>query len=160
MQFNVPFPDTANLAAMTPILGAVMPVVSVLILLFLVAAIVLLFMRLQALGDQILELQREISRLASSQKKTSAVAEQSPAPTAPASIPPPPDKPVIAPIVQAPVETLTDAKLVAVITAAAVAYLGRRVAVRRITFINQNTVSGWAEAGRLSIHTSHNVRRN
>lgn len=53
-----------------------------------------------------------------------------------------------------------DAELVAILTAAAVACLGRRIVVRRITFLNQNTVSGWAEAGRLSIHTSHNVRRN
>lgn len=57
--------------------------------------------------------------------------------------------------------TLKDdrARLVAVITAAAMAVLGRRLVVRKITFINQNTVSGWAEAGRQSIHYSHNIRR-
>lgn len=53
-----------------------------------------------------------------------------------------------------------DPKLIAILTAAAVAATGRRVAVRRVTFINHNTVSGWAEAGRLSIQTSHNIRRN
>ncbi len=155
MPFNVPFPDSTFLAATTPIVGAIMPTVSVLILLFLVAAIVVLFIRMQALGDQILELQREISRLATAPKPVPA-----PAPVAAAPVAAPPVKAPAAPIAPAPVDTLTNAKLVAVITAAAVAYLGKRVAVRRITFINQNTVSGWAEAGRLSIHTSHNVRRN
>ncbi len=58
-------------------------------------------------------------------------------------------------------ESLADdhSRLIAVITAAVMAVLGRRIAVRRITFINQNTVSGWAEAGRQSIHYSHNIRR-
>ena len=49
--------------------------------------------------------------------------------------------------------------LVAVLTAAAVAAIGRRVTVRRITFINRDTVSGWATAGRTSIQMSHNLRR-
>jgi Na+-transporting methylmalonyl-CoA/oxaloacetate decarboxylase gamma subunit len=48
---------------------------------------------------------------------------------------------------------------VAVITAAAVAAVGRPVRVQRITFINHNTISAWAERGRVSIHGSHNVRR-
>jgi hypothetical protein len=52
-----------------------------------------------------------------------------------------------------------DARLIAVLAAAATAALGKRVVVRRITFINQDTVSGWAEAGRNSIHQSHNLRR-
>lgn len=49
--------------------------------------------------------------------------------------------------------------LIAVLAAAATAALGRRVAIRRITFINRDTVSGWAEAGRTSIQMSHNLRR-
>jgi Na+-transporting methylmalonyl-CoA/oxaloacetate decarboxylase gamma subunit len=49
--------------------------------------------------------------------------------------------------------------LIPVLVAAATAALGRRVVVRRITFISRNTVSGWAEAGRASIQTSHNLRR-
>lgn len=53
-----------------------------------------------------------------------------------------------------------DAHLIPIITAAATAALGQRVMVHRITFINSNTVSGWAEAGRTSIHQSHNLRRN
>lgn len=52
-----------------------------------------------------------------------------------------------------------DAELIPVIAAAATALLGRRVKVQRITFINSNTVSGWVEAGRTSIHQSHNLRR-
>lgn len=52
-----------------------------------------------------------------------------------------------------------DLKLVVILAAAATAMLGRRVRIRRITFINHNTVSGWAEAGRISIQTSHNIRR-
>jgi len=56
-------------------------------------------------------------------------------------------------------DPLSDPKLVAVLVAAATVAIGRRVAVRRITFINRNTVSGWAEAGRTSIQTSHNLRR-
>jgi hypothetical protein len=51
-------------------------------------------------------------------------------------------------------------ELLVVLTAAATAALGTPVIVHRITFLNQNTVSGWAEAGRTSLHWSHNVRRN
>lgn len=58
------------------------------------------------------------------------------------------------------VETMEDeSRLVAILTAAAMAVVGQPVVVRKITFINQNTVSGWAEAGRQSIHYSHNIRR-
>lgn len=56
----------------------------------------------------------------------------------------------------------TDPVLIAVITAAAVAAMGgggAPVRVRRITFVNHNTISGWAESGRLNIHASHNTRR-
>jgi Na+-transporting methylmalonyl-CoA/oxaloacetate decarboxylase gamma subunit len=52
-----------------------------------------------------------------------------------------------------------DAHLVPVLVAAATAAAGRRVVMRRIRFINRNTVSGWAEAGRAAIQTSHNIRR-
>lgn len=54
----------------------------------------------------------------------------------------------------------TDPVLIAIITAAAVAAMGGApVRVRRITFVNHNTISGWAESGRLNIHASHNTRR-
>lgn len=54
----------------------------------------------------------------------------------------------------------TDAHLVPILVAAAAAAVGgRRVVLRRIRFINRNTVSGWAEAGRAAIQTSHNIRR-
>lgn len=53
-----------------------------------------------------------------------------------------------------------DAVTMAVITAAAVAAVGRPVRVQRITFINHNTISAWAERGRVSIHGSHNLRRS
>ena len=64
----------------------------------------------------------------------------------------------------APAQTLsapgeTDATTLAVITAAAVAAVGRPVRVQRITFINHNTISAWAERGRVSIQGSHNIRR-
>jgi Na+-transporting methylmalonyl-CoA/oxaloacetate decarboxylase gamma subunit len=52
-----------------------------------------------------------------------------------------------------------DARTIAVISAAAFAAVGRPVRVQRITFINRNTISAWAERGRVSIHGSHNVRR-
>ena len=52
-----------------------------------------------------------------------------------------------------------DPRLIAILTAAATAAIGCRVVVRRITFINRDTVSGWAEAGRTSIQLSHNLRR-
>lgn len=98
--------------------------------------------QLARLQEELARSQGDIQKLASAPKPAPVVQ------TAP---------PVAAP---APQGELADAKLVAVLTAAAMAFLRKRVAVRRITFINQNTVSGWAEAGRLSIHTSHNVRRN
>ena len=53
-----------------------------------------------------------------------------------------------------------DARTLAVITAAAVAAVGRPVRLQRVTFINRNTVSAWSERGRVSIHASHNVRRS
>jgi Na+-transporting methylmalonyl-CoA/oxaloacetate decarboxylase gamma subunit len=62
-------------------------------------------------------------------------------------------------IVTSAAQPTSDPHLVHVIVAAATAALGRRVAVRRITFISRNTVSGWGEAGRASIQTSHNLRR-
>jgi Na+-transporting methylmalonyl-CoA/oxaloacetate decarboxylase gamma subunit len=52
-----------------------------------------------------------------------------------------------------------DAHLVPILIAAATAAVGRRIVLRRIRFINRNTVSGWAEAGRAAIQTSHNIRR-
>jgi Na+-transporting methylmalonyl-CoA/oxaloacetate decarboxylase gamma subunit len=52
-----------------------------------------------------------------------------------------------------------DARTVAILSAAAVAAVGRPVRIQRITFINRNTISAWAERGRVSIHGSHNVRR-
>lgn len=54
----------------------------------------------------------------------------------------------------------TDPVLIAIITAAAVAAMGGApVRVRRITYVNHNTISGWAESGRLGIHASHNLRK-
>lgn len=65
-------------------------------------------------------------------------------------------EPVLAP---QPLGGPIDPKLIAILAAAATVALGKRVAIRRVTFINHNTVSGWAEAGRLGIHSSHNIRR-
>lgn len=54
-----------------------------------------------------------------------------------------------------------DSRILAVITAAAVAAMGGRpLKVRRVTFLNQNTVSAWAETGRVAIQSSHNLGRN
>lgn len=52
-----------------------------------------------------------------------------------------------------------DGPTLAVLTAAAVAALGRPVRVRRVTFVNQTTVSAWKAVGRITIHASHNLRR-
>lgn len=52
-----------------------------------------------------------------------------------------------------------DAHLIPILVAAATAAIGHPVRLRRVTFINSNTVSGWAEAGRTSIQLSHNIRR-
>jgi Na+-transporting methylmalonyl-CoA/oxaloacetate decarboxylase gamma subunit len=62
-------------------------------------------------------------------------------------------------LVQAAAESGIDAHLVPILVAAATAAVGRRVVVRRIKFINRNTISGWAEAGRAAIQSSHNIRR-
>ncbi len=59
-----------------------------------------------------------------------------------------------------PVSEGIDARTIAVITAAAVAAVGRPIRLQRVTFINRNTVSAWSERGRVSIHASHNVRRS
>ena len=53
-----------------------------------------------------------------------------------------------------------DARRLAVISAAAYAAAGRPVRIRRVTFINENTVSGWKEAGRQAVQSSHNLRRS
>ena len=51
-----------------------------------------------------------------------------------------------------------DKRTVAIISAAAVAAVGRPLRVRRITFFNQNTMSGWNEAARSGLH-SHTLKR-
>jgi Na+-transporting methylmalonyl-CoA/oxaloacetate decarboxylase gamma subunit len=72
-----------------------------------------------------------------------------------------PAEPVSSPSVPAPAPAGgIDPKLIVVLSAAAAAVVGKRVVVRRITFINHNTISGWSEAGRIGIQTSHNIRRN
>ena len=53
-----------------------------------------------------------------------------------------------------------DLELLVVLTAAATAAIGTPVVVRRITFLDQKTVSGWAEVGRTALHWSHNLPRN
>jgi hypothetical protein len=53
-----------------------------------------------------------------------------------------------------------DPELLVVLAAAATAALGTPIVVRRITFLDQNTVSGWAEVGRTALHWSHNLPRN
>lgn len=79
--------------------------------------------------------------------------EQSPA-SMPATAAVAPAVPVAVPAGQ------IDPKLIAILAAAATAAMGgRAVAVTSVTFINHNTISGWAEAGRIGIHGSHNIRR-
>jgi hypothetical protein len=53
-----------------------------------------------------------------------------------------------------------DLELIVLLTAAATAALGTPAVVRRITFLDQKTVSGWAEVGRTALHWSHNLPRN
>ena len=53
-----------------------------------------------------------------------------------------------------------DLELLAVLTAAATTAIGTPIVVRRITFLDQKTVSGWAEVGRTALHWSHNLPRN
>jgi hypothetical protein len=53
-----------------------------------------------------------------------------------------------------------DSELLVVLTAAATAAIGTPVVIRRITFLDQKTVSGWAEVGRTVLHWSHNLPRN
>jgi hypothetical protein len=55
---------------------------------------------------------------------------------------------------------VVDPRLMVILTAAAVAALRHPVRVRSITFLNQNTISGWSEMGRMAIHVSHNVHRS
>lgn len=131
--------------------------VTVGILLVLLVAVVVLFLRTQSLASEIAELRREARKPAPAPVPATAPVG-APAPVAAPAAPVQPE-PVLSPV-PIPPGPPVNGDLVAILTAAAMACLGRRVAVRRITFINQNTVSGWAEAGRLSIHTSHNVRRN
>ena len=47
--------------------------------------------------------------------------------------------------------------LVLLAAAATAALGGRAVRIRRVTYLNQNTISGWAEMGRVMIHSSHNL---
>jgi hypothetical protein len=59
-----------------------------------------------------------------------------------------------------PTQEAINPELLVVLTAAATAALGTPVVVRRITFLDQKTVSGWAEVGRTALHWSHNLPRN
>lgn len=68
--------------------------------------------------------------------------------------------PAVAPATEtADVPAGLDPRTLAVLSAAAYAAVGRPVRLRRITFINENTVSGWKEAGRTAVQSSHNLRR-
>ena len=51
-------------------------------------------------------------------------------------------------------------RTMALIAAAVAAALGSQARVRNITFLNQNTISGWVEAGRINIQSSHTLRRS
>lgn len=53
-----------------------------------------------------------------------------------------------------------DLELLVVLTSAATTAIGTHVVVRRITFLDTKTVSGWAEVGRTALHWSHNLPRN
>jgi hypothetical protein len=89
----------------------------------------------------------------------SAAAVETPLPAAaPMAVAAPPSVAKIPP--QAVPSEEADPRLLAVLMAAAATVVGRPVVVRRITIINRGTVSGWAEAGRTSIHLSHNPRWN
>lgn len=148
----------ASALANTSILADAGTAISIAISLVLLVALVVLFTRVQALSAEIAELRREARKPAPATPPSPVVA------AAPVPVPAMAVAPTPAPVAVKPVEPVptgaSGQELIAIITAAAMAVLGRNIAVRRITFINQNTVSGWAEAGRLSIHTSHNVRRN
>jgi hypothetical protein len=53
-----------------------------------------------------------------------------------------------------------DKHTIVVLSAAVSAVLrGRPARISRITFLNQNTISAWAEAGRMGIHNSHRLGR-
>lgn len=59
----------------------------------------------------------------------------------------------------APARGTVEPQTLAVLTAAAYAAVGRPVRVRRVTFINEDTVSAWKDVGRVGVHASHNIRR-
>jgi hypothetical protein len=109
------------------------------------AALVALFLRVQSLASEVEELRSRVVPSPSSAGSSAPAGDAVPA------------GPLVEPVKAA--GDLPDGHLVAIVTAAAVAALGRPVVVRRLTFLNQNTVSGWAEAGRLMIQTSHNMQR-
>jgi hypothetical protein len=53
-----------------------------------------------------------------------------------------------------------DKRTIVVLSAAVSAVLrGRPARINRITFLNQNTISAWAKAGRMGIHNSHRLGR-
>lgn len=54
---------------------------------------------------------------------------------------------------------LTGPATVALLTAAAVAAVGRPVRIRRVTFVRPNSASAWKEVGRATIQASHNFNR-
>ena len=54
---------------------------------------------------------------------------------------------------------LTGPATVALLTAAAVAAVGRPVRVRRVTFVRPSSASAWKEVGRATIQASHNFNR-
>lgn len=118
----------------------------------LTVCLVVLFVRVNALSAALDELkQRQLTPPPTPPLPPAPI----PATPIPAASPPPPQ------LLTTPTDpnALPDGHLIAIITAAAIAALGRPVVVRRLTFLDQNTVSGWAEAGRLMIQTSHNMIR-
>jgi Na+-transporting methylmalonyl-CoA/oxaloacetate decarboxylase gamma subunit len=74
--------------------------------------------------------------------------------------PPAPPRPAAAPAHTTAPPGHVDPQTLAVLTAAAYAAVGRPVRIRRVTFINENTVSAWKEVGRATIQASHNIKRS
>lgn len=121
----------------------------------LAVCLAVLFARVNALAAALEELKQRQLTPPPTPPLPPAPIPATPAPV-PAASPPPPQVLTTSPTDP---NALPDGHLIAIITAAAIAALGKQVVVRRLTFLDQNTVSGWAEAGRLMIQTSHNMIR-
>lgn len=112
---------------------------------------------LESLRGQVAELNASVQRLsekAAEPPKAIAAAAGAQTAAAPIALAP---QPVATPVAAAPVRPEIAEEVLAIITAAVAAFLGKRARVRRTKLVQTSETSAWAQQGRVIVQASHNL---